>query len=155
MIYSSGTTASTDNRGTITVVPNQKYWAKFEILRNDLGHSHEYVVDVIVGGTSLGRCNPDGGDYDCSFYDCSSEQQSVVVSSATAELGVNIKLTGHSRDCDCDTATWACSKEGTVGGRTAVTAVGRVTLVPTTGKPRDSPSPTHTFNRFGARRQVI
>jgi hypothetical protein len=39
-------------------------------------------------------------------------------------------FTGHSCDCDCDKATWQCSAQSTVAGRTAMTAVARFTLTP-------------------------
>jgi hypothetical protein len=47
-----------------------------------------------------------------------------------------MKFSGHSRDCDCDTSTWECSREYAVEGRTPVTAVGHFSLFPT---------PTHTL----------
>ncbi len=135
MTYSSGATPTHNNRGTIAVVPNQKYSATFEILRNDLEAEHEYVTNVIIGQARLGACRPDGGERDCTFYDCSSEQRPVIVSSTTAQLAVLILIINHSSECHCDTATWACmgSKEDTVAGHTPMTAVGRVTLVPLSG----------------------
>ena len=127
VIYSEGTAAQTNNAGTITVVPGVTYIVSMEILRNDLGSSSERVVDVTLDGTSIGGCNPDGHDYDCTFFTCS---QSPSVSSATGNIAVNLEYAGHSWDCDCDKESWECSKEDTVSGRTKMTAVARFTLTP-------------------------
>jgi hypothetical protein len=128
VVYTEGTTPQGDNTGTIDVTPHQKYAIKFEILRNDLGDASEYVTDVLVDGASLGSCHPDGGDHDCTFFTCSFSDAEITPT--TNSIDVNVKLTGHSWDCDCDTASWECSKENTVSGRTPVTAVGRFTLTP-------------------------
>jgi len=98
----------------------------FDILRNDLGDSGEYVTDVKVDGQSLGACHPDGGDYDCTFFTCPFSTPTITSSSGTVALEIHIK--GHSWDCDCDKSTWECSKESTVSGRTKMTAVGRFTF---------------------------
>ena len=131
MIYTSGDTAKTDNLGSIDVRPNVHYHVRFEILRNDLGGSHEKVTGVLVDGEDLGECNPDGSDYDCTFYDCSSQQLSKTIISTTGKVDVNMKITGHSWDCDCDTKTWACSDQyDYVAGREKMTAVGIFVLTP-------------------------
>ena len=108
-IYSSGTTANTENKGVIDVRPNTRYYVRFEVLQNDLGSSSEKVTHVLVDGEDLGECNPDGGDYDCTFFDCSvKNQKSLTVVSSSGKVDVNMKFTGHSHDCDCDTTTWEC-----------------------------------------------
>ena len=131
MIHTSGTTANTDNEGTIHVQPNTRYHVRFEILQNDLHSASEKVTAVWVDGEDLGECNPTGGDYDCTFWDCSPSQKSLIITSkSSGKVEVNMKLTGHSWDCDCDTTTWECSKQDTVSGRTKMTAVGIFILTP-------------------------
>lgn len=101
---------------------------KFEVLRNDLGGASEKVTSIKVNGVELGECNPDGGDYDCTYFDC---QKTHTFSTTSTQLTVQMTLTGHSWDCDCDTTTWECSKEDTWEGRTPrtpVTSVARITL---------------------------
>jgi len=127
VIYSEGTAKQSNNAGTISVVPGVTYTVSMEILRNDLGEPNERVSNVTFDGNSIGGCNPDGGDYDCTFYTC---PQSPSVSSTTGIIAVNLVYTGHSWDCDCDKSTWECSKENTVSGRTPMTAVARFTLIP-------------------------
>ena len=69
MIYSPGKTVQ-PNTGTITVQPGLKYAVNVEILRNDLGDWGEEVSYITLDGTSIGGCKPDGGDYDCTFFNC-------------------------------------------------------------------------------------
>ena len=129
VVYSAGNVPTHHNTGLIDVKPGVSYTVSFEILRNDLQSWSEYVSDVIVDGQSLGKCNPDGGDYDCTFFRCPFTGK--VVTPKASQIAVNIKIVGHSRDCDCDTTTWDCSSEQLrVPGRTPVTAVGRFTLTP-------------------------
>ena len=59
---------------------------------------------------------------------------------ASGELAVIMRFVEHSRDCDCDTSTWECSRENTVAGRTPVEAVARFTLTPVTPSPTAGPS---------------
>ena len=129
MVYSEGTTSTTSNTGTIDVIAGTTYNVNFEILRNDLGHSSEYVTDVLIDGKSLGACHPDGGDYDCTFFSCPFGQ--VAITPASSQIDVDIQIRGHSWDCDCDKVTWECSKQETVAGRAPMSAVGRFTLTPT------------------------
>ena len=84
MVYSSGSIASDINLGTVAVVAGITYTIQFEILRNDLGSAAEKVKNVMVGDdggtlTDLGSCNPDGGDYDCTFFDCIQSHAHIVV----------------------------------------------------------------------------
>jgi len=118
--------------GTATVIPGVTYHVKTEILRNDLGSSHEKVSSIRVDGYELGECNPDGGDYDCTFFDCFSAQSHTVTATST-QLQFALSYQGHSWDCDCDTTTWesgdtSCSKESTIAGRSPMAAVARFTL---------------------------
>ena len=80
MIYSSGTDPSAKqyNRGTITVQPGIWYTVNVEILRNDLASSSEKVQDITLDGISIGGCNPDGNDFDCTFFNCPITSASVV-----------------------------------------------------------------------------
>ena len=87
----------------------------------------------------LGECNPDGGDYDCTFFDCSAAQSAdTTLTAAGSTLTFEIDLTGHSRDCDCDTETWDCARENTVSGYSPMVAVARFTLEPLFAPPRSS-----------------
>ena len=126
MIYSSGTSAYSSNSGTIMVQPGIQYTVNVEILRNDLASSDERVQDITLDGRSIGGCNPDGGDNDCTFFNCPITPVTVV--SQTGSIEVIMYFTGHSHDCDCNTQTWNCYPEGS--GPTPMTAVGRFTLTP-------------------------
>ena len=134
MVYTDGTTAQDVQTGTATVVPGATYTIKTEILRNDLGSADERVTSILVDGVELGGCNPDGGDYDCTFFDCSSTAETHTITPTSNELHFELHYVGHSWDCDCDTTTWesgdtSCSSElDAVSGRSAMTAVARFTL---------------------------
>merc|ERR1712224_463342 len=130
MVYTTeaqGTWA--DFKGTATLVPNVAYSVKFELLRNDLGAASEKASDILVDGTSLGECNPDGGDYDCTFFNC-PVPSGTTITSVTGIVQLRMKMQGHSSDCDCDETSWQCSRTNSVAGRTAMTAVGRYTFTP-------------------------
>ena len=129
VIYSSGTQARRYNPGTIVAQPRVHYTVKVEILRNDLGSYDERVQDIMLDGRSIGGCNPDGGDFDCTFLNCPITSTSTVVSQ-TGNIEVKMDFVGHSQDCDCDRQTWICSRRNQVPGRTPVTAVGRFVLTP-------------------------
>jgi len=103
---------------------------KFEILQNDLasGKGQEWVTDVLIDGESFGECAPDGGDYDCTFFTCDFEKKEF--QSVSGNVDLDVRLKGHSKDCDCDTSTWECSAENSVPDRTPMTAVGRFTFTP-------------------------
>ena len=78
VIASTGTSKVQYNSGTITVQPGIQYTVKVEILRNDLGGSSEKVQDITLDGISIGGCNPDGNDFDCTFFNCPITSASVV-----------------------------------------------------------------------------
>jgi len=110
-----------------------------EALRNDLGDAGEYVAGVKLDGVSMGSCKPNGGDYDCTFFQCPLSGVKEVVS-ASGKIIVEMHYKGHSWDCDCDMQSWTCSRESTVAGRKPMTAVMRFTLMPQTKAP--TPAPT-------------
>ena len=154
MVYSEGTTAMSapSATGQINVVPGELYLVKVEILRNDLGSASERVTAIRVDGVDIGGCNPDGGDYDCTFFDCGSQlnlQNQLITANEEGVMRFEIDVVGHSYDCDCDmqysfvenvrTGTWSCSMENTVAGRTQMTAVARFTLVPGGIEPPSAP----------------
>ena len=119
--------------GTITgLVPNAHYAVSVEVLRNDLGDSDEFVRSITINNKGMGACYPDGGDYDCTFFSCPLSTS--VKATSSGQAAVAMVFTGHSWDCDCDTALSAldmsCSKESTISGRTAMKGVARFTLVP-------------------------
>ena len=72
MVYSSGTSTSPNPTvtGTIAVTPGVEYVVQMEVLRNDLSDPSEKVAAVTLDGAAIGGCNPDGGDYDCTFCEC-------------------------------------------------------------------------------------
>ena len=114
----------------INVVPDIDYYMQIEVLRNDLGDNGERVSKITVDGVDVGDCDPDGGDYDCTFFDCQDSLEYQIVSAINGSISVSFTYEGHSWDCDCDTETWSCSKESTISGRTPMTAVARITLIP-------------------------
>ena len=88
-----------------------------EVLRNDLGSADEKVSSIKLNGTPIGSCNPDGGDYDCTFYNCASSNhqgQSRLTKTTYTPTGTTINVemvyTGHSHDSfiDCLLVTKAC-----------------------------------------------
>ena len=141
VIYAEGRTpASWDGHRTkatyesaINVLPNISYRLKVEVLRNDLGHSDEKVSNITFDGVSVGSCNPDGDDYDCTFFDCEETIENTTIKSTNGSFLAKLTFEGHSWDCDCDKITWNCSKENTIISFTPMTAVARVTLTPIIG----------------------
>ena len=130
VVYSAGTTATSSNTGAISVASGVTYRIVMHVLRNDLGSASERVTGVTFNGHSIGACNPDGGDYDCTFYNCNSELTRSTYTATSDTINVDLTYTGHSYDCDCDVNDWSCSSEGTVVGRTAMTAVAQFILIP-------------------------
>jgi hypothetical protein len=103
MVYSEGETAASNPsaKASATVVPGEIYAIKVEILRNDLGSASERVTDIRIDGVSVGDCNPDGGDYDCTFFDCSSTLTTHIATAKTyGMMDIEIDVVGHSYDCD-------------------------------------------------------
>jgi hypothetical protein len=90
-VIHTGATVVTDNTGTLSLVAGTQYSLTFEILRNDLGQSSEKVTDVLVAGNSIGgECNPDGGDQDCTFYQC--PYAPYVFTASSSSVNVNMQL---------------------------------------------------------------
>ena len=112
------------------MLPNIAYSPKIEVLRNDLGSASEKVSKITFDGAVIGDCNPDGEDYDCTFFDCYNTIKTKTISSETGLIPVSLTYQGHSWDCDCDKETWMCSRESSIPGRTPMTAVARFTLTP-------------------------
>ena len=141
MIYEEGKTPSSwDGKSTkatyesvIKVVPSLDYNINVEVLRNDLGGQDEKVSTITLNGVNIGNCNPDGGDYNCTFFDCKASIEKETISSKNGSILASLTFEGHSRDCDCNKQTWNCSKENTVPGLAPMTAVARVILSPITG----------------------
>jgi hypothetical protein len=123
--YTNGGTQTVTAKGSGFVIGNSYKVDSVEVLRNDLGHASEYVTSIKLAGVEVGACHPDGGDYDCTFFNC-RKSHTFTAQSANPNFEVSVK--GHSRDCDCDTNTWECSKEKTVAGRTPMNIVARVTV---------------------------
>ena len=141
MIYKEGKTPSNWNGNNtkatyddvLNVLPGVDYSIKVEVLRNDLGQSAEKVSRIALNGRSIGECNPDGDDYDCTFFDCSQTISDKSISSTNGSIVASLTYEGHSWDCDCDKETWQCAKENTKVGLTPMTAVAKITLTPLNG----------------------
>ena len=133
MVYGEGETTKSTYESTINVAPNLDYDVRIEVLRNDLGENDERVSKITFDGVTIGDCNPDGSDYDCTFFDCRDTIQNAQVSSETGSIRVALTYQGHSWDCDCDKETWDCSPENQVSSRTPMTAAARITLIPISG----------------------
>ena len=133
MIYGEGKVDEPIYESTINVVPNVDYNVKIEVLRNDLGEEYEKVSEIAIDGVVIGDCNPDGDDYDCTFFDCQDSIQNSTITSETGSILVALTYQNHSWDCDCDKETWACSKENENPTWTPMTAVARITLSPANG----------------------
>lgn len=141
MVYGEG---NLGNIGTETYTgiatglnPETDYVISFEILQNDLASPSEKVLAATVDGTNIlegGECNPDGDDFDCTFFDCAMSSSDIVRKFTASSVPLEITLTGHSRDCDCvrndDPTKWQCYKENTHEGATPMMAVGRFTFTP-------------------------
>ena len=117
----------------INVLPGIDYSVKVEVLRNDLGSNNEKVSRIELNGRNIGYCNPDGDDYDCTFFDCSQTLSTKSISSTNGSIAASLTYEGHSWDCDCDKQTWQCAKENTKIGFTPMTAVAKITLTPLRG----------------------
>ena len=139
VLYKEGKTPSNWNEkatyeDVLNVYPGIDYSVKVEVLRNDLGSSSEKVSKIALNGHKIGDCNPDGGDYDCTFFDCSQTLSSKSISSTTGSIDISLTYQGHSWDCDCNKETWQCAKENTIIGFTPMVAVARITFAPIKGK---------------------
>ena len=124
---------ATTYEDVLNVLPGIDYSVKVEVLRNDLGAEHEKVSRIALNGHTIGDCNPDGSDYDCTFFDCSETLSSNYISSTNGSIVASLTYEGHSWDCDCDKATWECVRENTKIGFTKMLAVARITLTPLNG----------------------
>ena len=115
MAYSPGTTPEyhPSASATAAVTAGTRYTITVEVLREDLGDASEYVAAIRIGddgvlpgeaGTALlnlGACHPDGGDYDCTFFDCGPQLGTVTFTPQTSTMAFELDIVGHSWDCDC------------------------------------------------------
>ena len=135
VIYAEGKTKTPSIGSTINVVPDVTYSLKVEVLRNDLGSKSEKVSDIQLDGVTIGDCNPDGGDYDCTFFDCGQSLTKTTITSSSGSIIAALAYEGAYRthSCDCNKETWECAKQDTMIGFTPMTAVARITLTPIPG----------------------
>ena len=113
MVFEEGSVAGSTLTyfSEIDVYPDVKYTIAVHVLQNGLEDS-DANVNIIVEGNSIGTCNPDGNNNDCSFYDCSSHVTSRVYSSPSGKISVELQYSGTSAAyCSCDTTSWACSSD--------------------------------------------
>jgi hypothetical protein len=126
--HTSGNGGDSTFSGNIVVEYGEMYDVKIEALRCDLAGISEYVKSVKLGGIDFGECHPDGGDYDCTYFDCGLN---AVVGPTMAYVTAEVTTTDASKDCDCDEDTGECSKEANQkNGRTPVKGGIRFTLTP-------------------------
>jgi hypothetical protein len=130
--------------GQIMVSPQTTYKATVEVLRDDLGGASEYVKAIRIGGVSMGECHPSGGDYDCTWHTCYSDQE---IYAYHELMDASFHFKGHSCDCLCDTTSWQCADERTTSSGNRIKAAVRVTLhpVPTTTTTKGPPDPPHCY----------
>ena len=135
VIYAEGKTPTSWIGSIINVVPYVPYSLKVEVLRNDLAGTEEKVSNIKLDGVTIGDCNPDGGDYDCTFFDCGQSLTKTTITSSNGSIIAALTYSdrGHTWDCDCDKNTWDCRKQNTMIGFTPMTAVARFTLTPIPG----------------------
>ena len=133
VMYAEGKTKTPSIGSTINVMPDVTYSLKVEVLRNDLGGENEKVSNIQLDGVTIGDCNPDGDDYDCTFFDCEQSLTKTTITSSSGSIIAELAYEGHSHDCDCNKNTWECAKQDTMIGFTPMTAVARITLTPIPG----------------------
>ena len=129
MLFEEGAIPGTTSTysSVVDVYPDVKYTIAVHVLQNGLKDT-DANVNIIVEGNSIGTCNPDGNNNDCSFYDCSSTVTSRVYSSSSGKISVDLQYLGISGSyCSCDTTSWACSS-GIVG--TPVVVAAKIELKP-------------------------
>ena len=116
---------------TIQVVPRQSYLMKLEVLQSDLSDSDEKVSGIEINGESLGECNPDGGDQDCTFFDCAQHLLTNEIVSEDSSLQVKLTFQKHSKDCNCNKRTWNCKSDAEKDPtKASILAAARITLTP-------------------------
>ena len=130
VIYGKGKTNKDTYEDKLKVHPGTLYYIKVEVLQNDLGHASEKVSAITLNDINIGDCNPDGEDYDCTFFDCAQTLSTKSITSNDGTILASLDYVGHSWDCDCDMKTWKCAKEKTEPSFTPMTAVARITLTP-------------------------
>ena len=133
VVYGEGKTAKATYEDVLEVRPDIVYSIKIEVLRNDLGDFSEKVSSIALNGEFIGDCNPDGGDYDCTFFDCARTLSTKRISSINGSIFASLTYHGYSWDCDCNKETWQCAKEETKPGFSPMTAVAKITLTPLDG----------------------
>ena len=135
IVYQEGDFGYDESRATYTAIfyvpPHVEYVLKIEVLQSDLAGITEKITDIDVDGMPFmdGDCNPPGDDYACTFYDCTPLMTRKTTSSATGIIEIDVRYTGHSKDCNCDKTTWECKDENQIFG-SPMTAVARITLTP-------------------------
>ena len=82
----------------------------------------------------------------CTFTDCTPHLGSHLLQGTGAALNLELAVTDHSHDCDCDMTTWtsgqdSCSPQGTIAERTPMTAVARFILTAVPHPPAAPPDP--------------
>ena len=120
--FYSTTSSAPKITGTLTVVANQQYGVKIEIMRIDQNGADEYVSSITLNGASYGTCT--GGANGCDVYqDCSVNNGGYALTQNTitptsSSVSVELQYTSAVNCCTC-----------TYSGVQAQ-AVARITLTP-------------------------
>ena len=138
-IFTSSTITGPVVRGTLNVVPHQRYAVQIEIIRGDLDTApDERVSSITLNGNNFGSCFP-GGPVDCSWYDCSISNSGfrftgTTIQSSNGRIDVRLTYTSgvnYDPGCYCDPINALCQKGNSSTLQNAVlsTAAARVTLI--------------------------
>ena len=161
VVYQEGDFGYDETSATYTAIfyvpPHVEYQLRVEVLQSDLGSTSEKITDIDVDGISfmVGDCNPPGDDYACTFYDCTPFMTRKTTSSATGIIEIDVRYTGHSKDCNCDKTTWECKDEITSDAEafgSPMAAVARITLTPIL-ESNDIPGKNHL--KFGCLTELL
>ena len=97
---------------TASVTPGLTYTVTVEILREDLQSASEYVAAIRIGDSgqpllNLGPCNPDGTDYDCTFFDCGPQlggwsNEAISYTPQTSTMAFEVDVVGREPACPLD-----------------------------------------------------
>ena len=109
------------------VVQNQSYRVKVEVLRTDTEDPDEKVSAITLNGEHFGSCNPDGGQAECSYFDCLRPNNGdylnkTVIRSSDGQIRIELRYSNNVHNVPCP-----------LNG-ISVTAAARVTLTPIQGE---------------------
>ena len=110
----------------ISVVPQVKYDAFFDVLLSDMNQASEYI-EIKLNGVNFGICEPnkEGTEGKCFFHDCmayNKNGKSIVRHELISENGtIHVGITSYGVDAPSTQCVWEYVKTYTVV---------RITLIP-------------------------